>query len=77
MNALIRMPARSDRFIRMPAGKDGAMRLDYAGASHGPVHRPAVSRLHPSGQGAFRIIRDSELEIEEEAEDLVRCSKPR
>src|SRR6201995_1184838 len=27
MNALIRMPGKIDRFIRMPAGKDGAVRL--------------------------------------------------
>src|SRR6202000_1604433 len=27
MNALIRMPSKIDRFVRLPAGKDGAVRL--------------------------------------------------
>ncbi|HVY42676.1 MAG TPA: RNA degradosome polyphosphate kinase [Hyphomicrobiaceae bacterium] len=77
MHALMPVPAQLDRFVRLPAGEvgaDGSAQIRFMRIESMIGH--FISRLFPgylaARQGAFRVLRDSDIEIEEEAEDLVR-----
>ncbi|MEM7695027.1 MAG: RNA degradosome polyphosphate kinase [Pseudomonadota bacterium] len=69
--ALVRIPEQVQRFLSVSGGgrKERFITLGYA-------IRVNLKHLFPDheilGTGSFRVIRDSDLEIEEEAEDLVR-----
>ncbi|HWY16650.1 MAG TPA: RNA degradosome polyphosphate kinase [Rhizomicrobium sp.] len=69
VTALIPVPSQLRRFIRLPGNQARFLSLENAIGLH--LHRlfPGYAVL---GSGLFRVLRDSDVEIEEEAEDLAR-----
>ena len=80
MRAMLPLPAQVERFIRLPAQE----RVEGKAGQHGTVRfilleelvLMFLDRVFPgftvTGRGLFRLIRDTGVEFEEEAEDLVR-----
>ena len=69
--ALVRIPAQVERFVKLDGEGTGQRFVTLGNAI-----RLNLDMLFPAHEvmatGSFRVIRDSDLEIEEEAEDLVR-----
>jgi polyphosphate kinase len=74
MHALIQIPQVLERFIRLPerGGKKQARYLPIEKAIMLNINRFFPEPMEVQEYITFRVIRDSEIEIEEEAEDLVR-----
>ncbi|MGQ0590509.1 MAG: RNA degradosome polyphosphate kinase [Sphingosinicella sp.] len=66
---LLMVPSTLPRFVRLPGAAARYVAIES-------LIRRQIATLFPGyellGGGAFRVIRDSDIEIEEEAEDLVR-----
>ena len=69
---LVALPSAIDRFVRLPTRDAAFIALEQVARIH-------LDQLFPGFRirniGVFRIIRNSDIEIEEEAEDLVRESE--
>ncbi len=73
MHALMPVPAPVDRFLRLPTGEGtSAIRFMRIETLIGHFASFLFPGYEVKRQGAFRILRDSDIEVEEEAEDLVR-----
>jgi len=72
MSALIPMPGQVERFVRLHSEPGGPIRFVMLE----DLVRTFMNRLFPgfkvTGSGLFRLIRDTDVEFEEEAEDLVQ-----
>ena len=75
MRALVPLPQQLSRFVQLPQqGRGRSPAVRFVRMEEMISH--FSGRLFPGmkvlAQGAFRLLRDSDIEIEEEAEDLVR-----
>jgi len=66
---LLMIPATLPRFVRLPGHRARFIAVENVVRRHLGLLFPGYQVLD---DGAFRIIRDSDIEVEEEAEDLVR-----
>ncbi|MFB9970462.1 RNA degradosome polyphosphate kinase [Pseudoroseomonas cervicalis] len=80
MRALLPLPSQTERFVRLPPAEDAPQITPGTGPIRFVLLEDLISlclpRLFPgyinAEQGLFRLIRDTDVEFEEEAEDLVR-----
>lgn len=66
---VLMIPPTLPRFIRLPGNKARFIAIEHAIRAHFDQIFPGFEKI---GAGAFRLIRDSDIEVQEEAEDLVR-----
>jgi polyphosphate kinase len=66
---MILIPPALPRFVRLPGRKASWIGIEELVRRHATVLFPGFKIL---GDGTFRVLRDSDIEIEEDAEDLVR-----
>ena len=74
MNGLIPIPGQLERFIRLEAdpAKPKDIRFIQLESMIGMFLSELFTGFEIKSQGAFRLLRDSDIELQEEAEDLVR-----
>jgi len=66
---MILLPAALPRFVRLPGSPARFIAMEHALRRFAHLLFPGFEIL---GSGLFRILRDSDIEVEEDAEDLVR-----
>ena len=67
---MVLIPAGVPRFVRLPGDKAAAyIAIEQVITRFAPLLFPGFKI---AGDGLFRVLRDSDIEVEEEAEDLVR-----
>ncbi len=72
MRALLPLPSQVDRFVRLPGAIGEPIRFVILDDLVGLFLDRMFPGFRVTGQGTFRLIRDTDVEFEEEAEDLVR-----
>ena len=74
MNGLIPIPSQLERFIRIRADDKKREQIQFVKLERLIAHflEKLFAGFEITGQGTFRVLRDSDIELQEEAEDLVR-----